>query len=325
MVSAEPVRESVKSSKSISKAGKSLSKPRMKIKKSASERIFSILIYFAIALLSLSFIAPFWLMIVASLTPESEIAVNGYRLFTKNPTLFAYEYLFSSSSRWTDAFKITALLTLVGTFNSLFFTSMGAYVLSKRYLPYRKLLTVFIVIPMLFNGGLIPFYLMVKSLGMIDKFWALFVPGTISIWNMIIMRNFFMSIPMSLEESAVLDGANHFQVYWRIILPTSKPVIATMIVYTAVGYWNEWYSALIFVTRNEKLVTLQLLLRQILTSTTVTTSSKGGVKVIGNNLLTPSESLKMAAVMVTTIPIMIIYPFMQKYFAKGMMIGSVKG
>ena len=178
---------------------------------------------------------------------------------------------------------------------------------------------------MLFNGGLIPFYLMVKTLGMLDTFWALFIPSTISIWNMIIIRNFFMSMPESLEESAILDGANDFQVYFRIILPLSKPVIATMIVYTAVGFWNEWYNALIFITRNDDLTTLQLLLRQILTSTTVTTSSQGGVKVVNSGMMTPSESLKMASVMVTTIPIILIYPFMQKYFTKGLMIGSVKG
>lgn len=296
-----------------------------KIKKSPAEKFWNCIIYLTLGLLALVFVIPFWLMLVASLSPESEIAVHGYSLFTANPSLFAYEYLFSSSKRWLNAFGLTGLLTVVGTLNSLLFTSMGAYVLSKPYLPYRKTLTIFIVIPMLFNGGLIPYYLMVQALGMVDTFWALFIPSTISIWNMIIIRNFFMSIPSSLEESAVLDGANHFQVYLKIILPVSKPVIATMIVYTAVGYWNEWYNALIFVTRNEKLITLQLLLRQILTSTTVTTSSKGGVKLIGSGMMTPSESLKMAAVIVTTIPIIIIYPFMQKYFAKGLMIGSVKG
>lgn len=296
-----------------------------KIKKSPVEKFWDCVIYTVLVLLGLVFAMPFWLMLVASLTPESEIAIHGYSLFTEQPTMFAYEYLFSSSKRWINSFGVTALLTVVGTVNSLFFTSMGAYVLSKAYLPYRKIMTVFIVIPMLFNGGLIPFYLIVKSLGMVDTFFALFVPATISIWNMIIIRNFFMSMPASLEESAVLDGANQFQVYFKIILPLSKPVIATMIVYMAVGFWNEWYNALIFVTRNEDLTTLQLLLRQILTATTVTTSSKGGVKVINSGMMTPSESLKMAAVMVTTIPIMVVYPFMQKYFAKGLMIGSVKG
>lgn len=286
---------------------------------------FRMLIYAALILMALVFLAPFWLMLMASLTPESEIAVKGFTMWPEEFTLFAYDYLFSSSNRFAVSFGVTSLLTVVGTINQLFFTTMGAYVLSKRYLPYRKALTIFVVIPMLFNGGLIPFYLVVKSLGMLDTFFALFVPSTISIWNMIIIRNFFMSMSESLEESAILDGANDFQVYFRIILPLSKPVIATMIVYTAVGFWNEWYNALIFITREDWLTTLQLLLRQILTNTTVTTSSKGGVKVVNSGMMTPSESLKMASVMVTTLPIIVIYPFMQKYFTKGLMIGSVKG
>lgn len=302
-------------------------RPRRKKKYNANQPklVFRILIYAALTIMALIFLAPFWLMLMASLTPEAEIAVKGFTMWPDEFTLFAYDYLFSSSNRFAVSFGVTSMLTVVGTVNQLFFTTMGAYVLSKRYLPYRKAMTIFVVIPMLFNGGLIPFYLVVKTLGMLDTFFALFVPSTISIWNMIIIRNFFMSMSESLEESAILDGANDFQVYFRIILPLSKPVIATMIVYTAVGFWNEWYNALIFITREDWLTTLQLLLRQILTSTTVTTSSKGGVKVVNSGMMTPSESLKMASVMVTTMPIIVIYPFMQKYFTKGLMIGSVKG
>ena len=190
-------------------------KPHKKRKYNANQPklVFRILIWSVLILMALIFLAPFWLMLVASLTPESEIAVKGFSMWPEKFTLFAYDYLFSSSNRWIVSFGVTALLTVVGTVNSLFFTTMGAYVLSKRYLPYRKGLTVFIVIPMLFNGGLIPFFLVVKTLGMLDTFFALFVPSTISIWNMIIIRNFFMSMPDSLEESAVLDGANDFQVY----------------------------------------------------------------------------------------------------------------
>lgn len=302
-----------------------VTRKRSKYDPNKSPLIFRVLNYTVLILLALLFLVPFWLMLMASLTPEQEIATHGFQFLPSEFTIFAYDYLFSSSDQFSNSFIVTTLLTIVGTINSLFFTTMGAYILSKRYLPYRTLLTVFVVIPMLFNGGLIPYFLVVKSLGMLDTFLALFIPSTISIWNMIIIRNFFMAMPDSLEESAILDGANDFQVYFRIILPLSKPVIATMIVYTAVGYWNEWYNALIFVTRNTKLVTLQLLLRQILTSTTVTSSSKGGMKVIHSGMMTPSESMKMAAVMVATIPIIVIYPFMQKYFTKGLMIGSVKG
>jgi ABC-type glycerol-3-phosphate transport system permease component len=165
----------------------------------------------------------------------------------------------------------------------------------------------------------------VKSLGMVNTFFALFVPATINAWNMLIIRNFFMGLPDSLEESAKLDGANDFQVYFRIILPLSLPILATMIIYIAVGYWNEWYSALIFIT-DRSLYTLQLLLRQILSTTTLAVTARGGRKQVTTSAgLTPSESLKMAAVMVSTVPILVIYPFLQRYFVKGLIIGSVKG
>jgi ABC-type glycerol-3-phosphate transport system permease component len=257
--------------------------------------------------------------------PEEDIMAKGFTLWPSRLTTAAYEYLFTSSDQFIDAFKVTSLLTLVGTANTLFWTSMGAYVLSRRYLPYRNGLTMFVFITMLFNGGLIPWYLVVKSLGMVNTFFALFVPATINAWNMLIIRNFFMGLPDSLEESAKLDGANDFQVYFRIILPLSLPILATMIIYIAVGYWNEWYSALIFIT-DRSLYTLQLLLRQILSTTTLAVTARGGRKQVTTSAgLTPSESLKMAAVMVSTVPILVIYPFLQRYFVKGLIIGSVKG
>jgi putative aldouronate transport system permease protein len=279
-----------------------------------------------LSILSLTFILPFILMAVASFTPEEEIAINGFRLWAEHFTLYAYEYLFTASDQFLQAFKVTSTLTVLGTINTLFWTSMGAYVLSRKYLPYRSALTLFVFITMMFNGGLIPWYMVVKSLGMVNTIFALFIPGTISVWNMIIIRNFFMSLPESLEESAKLDGASDLTIYFRIILPLSKPILATMVVYMAVGYWNEWYSALIFITTKTELNTLQLLLRKILSSTTVAISSRGGRKLAqATGGLTPSESLKMASVMVATVPILVIYPFLQKYFVKGIMIGSVKG
>lgn len=276
-------------------------------------------------ILSAVFIMPFILITVASITSEEDIAIHGFRFWTSKPTLYAYRYLFASSDQFIDAFKVTTFLTIVGTFNSLLWTSMGAYVLSKTYLPYRKGLTIFIIITMMFNGGLIPWYLIVKNLGMVDTVFSMFVPSTINVWNMLLMRNFYMSIPGSLEESAKLDGASDFTIYLKIITPLSKPIIATMIVYLAVGYWNEWYNCLLFITSKTELSTLQLLLRKILT-TTVTMTSKGGRKLVNTSGgLPPSENLKMATVMVTTVPIIIIYPFLQKYFVKGIIIGSVKG
>lgn len=158
-------------------------------------------------LLSVLFILPFLLMAIASLTPEKEIALNGFRFWSSKFTFYAYEYLFTSSTQFVQAFKITSILTVVGTINTLFWTSMGAYVLSKKHLPYRTGLTIFVFITMLFNGGLIPWYMVVKSLGMVNTMYSLFIPSTISVWNMIIMRNFFMSLLSSLKS--LEHGAKH--------------------------------------------------------------------------------------------------------------------
>lgn len=287
---------------------------------------FQIFNYIFLAFLSLLFIVPFLLMAVASFTPEKEIAMKGFTLIPSALTSDAYIYLFESSTQFIDAFKITSLLTIVGTINALFWTSMGAYALSKKYLPYRKFMTLFVFVTMLFNGGLIPWYLVVKGLSMTNTFFALFVPSTIQVWNMIIIRNFYMSLPESLEESAKLDGATDFTVYFRIIIPLSTPILATMIVYMGVGYWNEWYNALILNTTARELSTLQLLLRQILSTSVLTVTGRGGVKSVNTTGgITPSESLRMASVMVATVPILIIYPFLQRYFVKGILIGSIKG
>lgn len=285
-------------------------------------RIFNCTIMFVLSFL---FVAPFLLIAIASFTPEVEIAAKGFQFFPSELTLYNYQYLFGASDRFTNAMRTTVILTVVGTCNSLFFTSMGAYALSRTYLPYRKVLMFFVFLTMLISGGLIPWYMVVVNLGLRDKMAAMIIPGTISVWNLIVMRNSFMAIPASLEESAKIDGANDLTIFFRIILPVSKPIIATMIVYTAVGYWNEWYSCMLFITRREDLRTLQYLLREILNSS-ASMNSRGAIDLRAvTKQAIPSESLKMAAVMVATVPILCVYPFLQKYFVHGIMIGSIKG
>lgn len=276
-------------------------------------------------LLSALFAAPFLLVAIASFTPEVEISAKGYQFFPSSLTLYNYQYLFGSSEKFMRSLRMTTILTVVGTLNTLFFTSLGAYALSRRYLPYRRGLVFYVFFTMLVNGGLIPWYMVVRNLGLIDTFFALFVPGTIATWNLVVMRNYFMAIPESLEESAKIDGAGDFTVFFRIILPVSKPIMATMIVYLAVGYWNEWYAALLFVVRKTELYTLQYLLREILVSS-ASLNSRGAIdlRAVTKEAI-PSQSLKMAAVMVATVPILCVYPFLQKYFVHGIMVGSIKG
>lgn len=295
------------------------------VEPTAASRPFRVFNTIIMTVLSFLFAAPFILIAIASFTPEVEIAAKGFQFFPSELTLYNYQYLFGASSRFTTAMRTTAILTVVGTANSLFFTSMGAYAMSRTYLPYRKYLMFFVFLTMLISGGLIPWYMVVVNLGLKDSMAAMIIPGTISVWNLIVMRNSFMAIPASLEESARIDGANDLTIFFRIILPVSKPIIATMIVYTAVGYWNEWYSCMLFITRREDLRTLQYLLREILNSS-ASMNSRGAIDLRATvKQAIPSESLKMAAVMVATVPILCVYPFLQKYFVHGIMIGSIKG
>lgn len=294
------------------------------VEPTAAKRPFRILNGVLMILMALLFFIPFYLVAMASLTDEVEIAAKGYQFFPQTLTLYNYQYLFGSSAKFVDALKVTLLITVVGTTNTLLFTSLGAYALSRRYLPYHKGLTFYVYLTMLVSGGLIPWYMVISQLGMIDTIYAMFIPGTIATWNLIIMRNSFMALPASLEESAKIDGAGDFTVFFRIILPISKPIMATMIVYLAIGYWNEWYAAMLFITSRDDLKTLQYLLHEILSSN-VSMNSRGAVRLTNlDGRAIPSQSLKMAAVMVATVPVLCVYPFLQKYFVHGIMIGSIK-
>lgn len=283
-----------------------------------------VVINLVMLLLAVLFVIPFLLIFIASLTDEVEIASKGFQFFPKNLTLYNYQYLFGASDKFLTALRLTTLVTLIGTLNTLFFTSLGAYALSRKYLPYRKGLTLYVFVTMLVSGGLIPWYLVVTGLGMSDSITALFIPGTIATWNLVIMRNSFAALPDSLEDSAKIDGAGDFTVFFRIIVPISMPILATMIVYLAIGYWNEWYANMLFIIRRNDLRSLQYLLREIL-NTNASLNSRGAVDIRSSaERAIPSESLKMASVMVATAPILAVYPFFQRYFIHGIMIGSIK-
>lgn len=290
----------------------------------SATRPWRIVISIILLLLTVLFVIPFLLMLIASFTDEVEIASKGFQFFPKNLTLYNYAYLFGVSDKFLQAFRVTTLVTVIGTLNTLFFTSLGAYALSRKYLPYRRGLTFFVFLTMLISGGLIPWYLVVTQLGMGDTIFALFIPGTIATWNLIIMRNSFMAIPDSLEDSAKIDGAGDLTIFFRIIVPISMPILATMIVYLAIGYWNEWYANMLFIVRKNALRSLQYLLREILT-TSASLNSRRAVDIRPSSAQAiPSESLKMAAVMVATVPILVVYPFFQRYFIHGIMVGSIK-
>ena len=196
-----------------------------------------------------------------------------------------------------------------------------AYALSKRYLPNRNFWTTILIITMFFSGGMVPEFLLIRSLGLRNTIWALVLPGAISAYNITIMRNFLMSLPDSLEESARIDGANDIQILYKIIFPLSLPILATVALWTAVGHWNAWFDSMIYITKPEKQV-LQVTLRRIVLEGTNQLVTMYGEEV---NQKQTSETIKAAVTMVTTLPILMVYPFIQKYFVKGVMIGSVKG
>ena len=233
----------------------------------------------------------------------------------------AYNQVIKNSYIWSG-FKWTILRTVIGTALSVLVTTGAAYALSKRYFPNRNFWTGMIVFTMFFSGGLIPSFLLIKGLGLYNSFWSMILPGLFGAYNMIIMRNFFMAIPGELEESARIDGANDIQIMFKVIIPVSMPIIATISLWNAVGHWQAWFDCMIYITDANRQV-LQLILRRIVIEGTTQFMSYTGNVDTGTEF-TP-DAIKAATTIVATIPILIIYPFLQKYFVKGVMVGSLKG
>lgn len=290
-------------------------------KKSRSRIGFEIFNYTFLSILIIVTAFPFLYIIVVSLIDPKDYLAYGIT-FPKRITLYNYRVLLGGGSKILASFGLTIYLTVVGTAVNILMTSSLAYSLSKKYLPWRNFFTLLIFFTMLFGGGMIPTYLLVKSLGMLDRLTALIIPGAISAWNLFIMRNFFMAIPESLEESAKIDGANDIVVFLKIILPLSLPIIATIGLFYAVGHWNQWFTALLYITTPKKFP-LQLVLRDIIQNSSSPIDPSLAHQ--ANGMLPPGDILRMASIVVATLPILFVYPFLQKYFVKGIMIGSVKG
>ena len=220
-------------------------------------------------------------------------------------------------------FKNSLIYTLIGTMINMILTILLAFPLSRRELPGRNMITFFITFTMFFSGGLIPTYLIVEKLGMVDTIWAMVIPNAISTFNMIIMRTYFQtSIPGELQESAYLDGCNHFRFLWSIVLPLSTPILAVLLLYYGVGHWNSYFNALIYL-RSGKLINIQLVLRNILMANQISTGGTDAAA-FGERAMI-GVTVKYAAIVVSSIPVLILYPFIQKYFVKGIMVGALKG
>ena len=276
--------------------------------------------YILITLLTFICLYPFLNVIAYSFSGYNAVLSKSVTFFPKEFTLEAYKQILGRTTIWT-AMRTTVIITVLGTALSLVITTFAAYALSIHDLPGRKALTGMILFTMYFGGGMIPTFLVVKNVGLYDTLGALFIPQSVSVFNFIVMRTFFRELPESLQDAARIDGASYMQVLVKIILPLSLPILATMGLFYAVGYWNSYFEALIYIQDVNK-YTLQLRLRSLLFGSELTSANTAD-NVAGAMVL--PQSLKMAIVAVSTLPILVVYPWLQKYFVKGVMIGSIKG
>jgi putative aldouronate transport system permease protein len=261
---------------------------------------------------------PFLNVLGSSFATPGELATRSFVVVPETFTLDAYRYILSTSTIFR-ALGVSVFVTVAGTFVSLLLTSFMAYALSKRYLRGRRVINFLVIFTMQFSGGMIPTFVVVQNLGLIDSLWALILPVAINAFNFVIMRSFFQAIPDSLEEAARIDGCSDLGVFLRIVLPLSLASIATIGLFYAVGYWNTYQNAILYINDSEKWP-IQVLLRQIVI---VASGMNADASVV--DVVPPAQSVKMAVIVVATLPMLIVYPFIQRYFVKGALIGSVKG
>ena len=289
----------------------------MVYKPSLGEKVFNVFNVFFMIFMIFICLYPFWYCITCSLSKDIVGNTGTLMLLPKGFSIDAYKKVFANPDI-VNGYKITIFVVVVATTLNLIFTTITAFLLTRREFALRNFLTVMILITMYFHGGMIPTYIIyTKVLGLRNNILVLILPGLITVYNTIVMRSNFDSIPRSLEESVKVDGGNDMHVLWHIIVPLSKAVMAVMVLYYGVAHWNSWFNALLYITDRDK-VPLQLALRAILIEGQVLSD-------IGADSFSTAENIKFATIIVATVPILMIYPFIQKYFVKGVMIGAVKG
>lgn len=294
----------------------------MVIKEGWQDRTIKISFYVLLTVFAIFCLFPFVSVISSSLSTESSILKYGYSLWPREFSLDAYKLIFKDATIYR-AYGVTIFVTVVGTALAMLVTCALAYPLSLRHLKYRNRINFYVYFTMLFHGGLVANYLLIsKYLDMKDTIWVLIIPALVSPWNMFLMRNFFKSIDESLAESAKIDGANDIYILFRIILPISMPAIATVGLFYALAFWNKWFEAMLYISK-EDLWPLQYLIMRIMSNTQF--ASELSSKVSLPNYVVPTLTTRLATTVVTIGPIIFLYPFLQKYFVKGLMVGAVKG
>lgn len=284
------------------------------------ERVFNVFNNSLMVIFSIMIIYPFWNMLLISFAGSVDANTLSLHIWNKTWLIDSYKFCFNEALI-IRAYANTIFRTFANTFLVLFFTLLAAYPLSKKHLPFRNGIMLYFLFTMFFSGGLIPYFMLIRSIGLIDNFAVLIIPGIIGVFNIIIMRNYLMSVDKALEESAFMDGAGYFRMLFQIIAPVAKPVIATIALWTFVSNWNSWYDAMLFIRSSKKTV-LQLILRELLVTDSMflDTLSHSGLsrKIVTSNI-------RAAITIITIGPIVLSYPFLQKYFIKGIMMGSLKG
>lgn len=280
--------------------------------------------YTVIAVFSVLCLLPFIMMLSGSLSAEKAIVQTGYSLYPKQITLFAYRMVFEQPDQILGAYAVTVLLTVIGTGVGTFITAMTGYALQRPDFAYRNRISFYIYFTSLFNGGLMAYYIMmVRYYGMKDNYLAVLLPLMLSSWNIIMMKNFMKGIPHEVTESAHIDGAGDFRIFISIILPMATPALATIGLFIALGYWNDWYTSLLFLSPNVKYRPLQFFLMSVISKAEFmqVAAAKAGIAVSD----IPKETSKLATAIVAIGPVVLFYPFVQRYFIKGITIGAVKG
>lgn len=298
---------------------------RNHIKSSLSSKIFDVLNYLFMLLLMVAMIYPFWNTFAVSLNDALDSIKGGIYLLPRKFTLYNYATMFSRGTLLDAAF-ISVSKTLIVTILNVFLSSLAAYILSRKNFVFRKFMTIFLVLTMYVNAGLIPQFFLFQRLGLINKYWVYIVPNLIGAFNVIVIRTFMNGLPESLAESARIDGAGEFRTFVQIIMPLCKPVLATVALWVAVGTWNSWFDTFIFASRYQKLSTLQYEMMKLLSSSMIQSGTviPGLVGQTQSRVVTPT-AIRAAMTIIAALPIIFVYPFLQKYFVQGLHLGSVKG
>ena len=295
-----------------------------KVRLDKSDMIIRGITYVVITIFSVCCILPFWMIITSSFSTEEAIRRTGFTLWPSDFSTYSYELLVRSPDQMIGAYIVTILLAVIGTVVGLFIISMTGYALQRKDFPFRNGIMFYIYFTSLFSAGLVPFYLlMVQTLHLRDTYWAILLPLLMNPWLIVLMKNFVKAIPHEITESGKIDGAGDFRIFYALILPSLKPALATIGLFLALGYWNEWYYSSLFLTSEVAYRPLQYHLYNVINKVASLRNSVAGSNVVLTDI--PSETLKMATAVIATGPIILLYPFVQKYFVAGLTVGAVKG